>query len=484
MRKTNCIVSKCHQLFTQQLNALQGRCKKLAKEEEKVIAAVKTSREVNETLLGRDRNRDGDGGVVSFKECAWRITERLAGYEDCLDRLLSGLWDWTNDQGIQVLKDNQQLLIEARWVKKLMALALEFKRQRSKTATTRDETERHKRVLKLSSDCFAALPLPLQSTLFQWIWDQPNGPTLFKDSAVIHVEQELTHVFNRLVSGSTDTQLTERAREICSIALHCPSSTLQKAIQEAISNADAGRLICKVLQCLPFLVHLQLDGATCFLTELSSFVSTLGVRQLSSSEELNLFKFAEGIIQSYHPPTHPGNPITCPPLVSPLHLADSCIWPFLGPAPLDHTHRPGPGTPSLYLASGSTSPRISVPRRITLKFLDLVLKNSLSSIDGQEPDVLDISVCLSTMLSLCQILQDCTVPDDADVTYNFLIKEMTSDLLERVSAHVRQVHTDNLSVCLEWLVEETSDLDWTVRLALHALFSDAAPSCSKVCLTC
>ncbi|XP_030853058.1 gem-associated protein 4 [Strongylocentrotus purpuratus] len=367
-----------------------------------------------------------------------------------------------------------------------MALALEFKRQRSKTATTRDETERHKRVLKLSSDCFAALLLPLQSTLFQWLWDQPNGPTLFKDSAVINVEQELTHVFNRLVSGSTDTQLTERAREICSIALHCPSSTLRKAIQEAISNAEAGSLICKVLQCMPFLVQLRIDGATCFLTELSSFVRTLGVRQLSTSEELNLFKFADSAIQSYHPPTHPGNPFTCPPLISPLHLADSCIWPFLGPASLDHTHRPGPGPPSLYLhvTPESPTPRISVPRRITLKFLDLVLKTSLSSTDGLEPDALDISVCFSTMLSLCQILQDCTVPDDGDVTYNFLIKEMTSDLLERVSAYVRQVHTDNLSVCLEWLVEETSDLDWTVRLAINALFSDAVPSCRKEVISC
>lgn len=70
---------QCHQLFTQQLNALQGRCKKLAEEEEKVIAAVKTSREVKETLLGKDRDRDG--GLFNFEECAWRITERLGGYE-------------------------------------------------------------------------------------------------------------------------------------------------------------------------------------------------------------------------------------------------------------------------------------------------------------------------------------------------------------------------------------------------------------------
>lgn len=73
------IDEQCHQLFIQQLNALQGRCKKLAEEEEKAIAAVKSSREVKETLLGKDKDRDG--GVVSFKECAWRITERLAGYE-------------------------------------------------------------------------------------------------------------------------------------------------------------------------------------------------------------------------------------------------------------------------------------------------------------------------------------------------------------------------------------------------------------------
>lgn len=70
---------QCHQLLIQQLNALQGRCMKLAEEEEKAKVAVKSSREVKETLLGRDRDRDG--GVVSFKECAWRITKRLAGYE-------------------------------------------------------------------------------------------------------------------------------------------------------------------------------------------------------------------------------------------------------------------------------------------------------------------------------------------------------------------------------------------------------------------
>ncbi|XP_041481520.1 gem-associated protein 4-like [Lytechinus variegatus] len=472
---------QCLDLLVQQMNAVRDRCKRLAEEEVAVATAVRASRDANERLLAEDRK--SDRGTMSFEECAWRIRERLAGYEESLNRILHDLWDWTDYQGIQVLEENQQLLITPRWVKKLLILALEFQGQRSKSISA-DVIDRHKRLLKLSSDCFAALPLPLQSTLFQWLWKQPNGPTIFKESAIVNVEQELTQVFNRLVTGSTDGQLSERAREICSVALHCPSSTLQKAIQEAVLNVEAGSLICKVLRRMRFLVDLQLDGKPCFLTELSKYVRTLGERQLSSSEEVNLFKFADNIMQSYNPPSTPANPVTCQPLVHPLHLANCCIWPFLGPGSQDQTHKPGPGPSSQFLAPGSDFQQKAIPKHITLKFLDLVLKNSLFPINEQGQGGIDISVCFSTMLSLCHILQDCTLSEGGDISSNLLIKEMTSDLLERLSAYVQEVHAENLSLCVEWLVDKASHLDWTVRLTLHGLFSDAVPSCHKEVFTC
>ncbi|XP_063966580.1 gem-associated protein 4-like isoform X2 [Lytechinus pictus] len=472
---------QCRELLVHQMNAVSDRCKRLAEEEVAIATAVQASRDAKERLLAKDRK--SDRGNMSFEECAWRIKETLAGYEESLNRILHDLWVWTDDQGIQVLEENHQLLITPRWVKKLLILALEFQGQRSKSLSA-DVIDRHNRLLKLSSDCFAALPLPLQSTLFQWLWEQPNGPTLFKESAVVNVERELTQVFNRLVTGSTDGQLSERAREICSIALHCPSSTLQKAIQEAVLNAEAGTLICKVLRHMRFLVDLQLDGRPCFLTELSKYVRTLGGRQLSSSEEVNLFKFADNIMQNYNPPSTPGNPVTCRPLVHPLHLANCCVWPFLGPGSQDQTHRPGPGPSSQFLVPGSDFQQKAIPKHITLKFLDLVMKNSLFPTKEQGQGGIDISVCFSTMLSLCHVLQDCTVSEGGDFPSNLLIKEMTSDLLERLSAYVQEVHAENLSLCVEWLVDEASHLDWTIRLTLHGLFSNAVPSCHKEVFTC
>lgn len=460
-------------LVMQQLEANYNRCQKLAEQE-----AKDRNTPSMEAIERRDDADDGGkcsaiGELMTLDECIWRIEERLSGYEEGISRLLTDLKDWKTEQWIKTLEENSQLLIEPRWVKRLFEVGLEFTTQTT-GVLAEDEVKTHMRLLKLSSQCFAALPLPLQSILFQWLWDQPKGCDLFQSRDVINVDRELNRVFNQLVTGSGDGQLIEISRDFCSVALHSPSATLCKAVAQAVSNTDAGKLICKVLQCIPFLAHLANRGAPYIVAELTRLLKSLEERKLSSAEELNMFRFFEGLMQSYQAPANSESPMMHPPLVHPLLLAEFCIWPFLGPASANKScqHIRQQATPTPEDQQG-------VPIHIVLKLLDLVLENGLASCNDQGLLSFDASLCFSTMLCLCHLLEDCIAADIGDITSSLHIKELTSLLLHKISKHTKEMSKDDVLSGVEWLLGQTADLDWTVGLTINALFSDKHLSCSK-----
>ncbi|XP_071493834.1 uncharacterized protein [Diadema antillarum] len=286
--------------FLQQLNYLRARCIELGESEKAAVGTRQCLYRGGQTQ-GEDDKRHHDGEMFgpsscSLDECIWRIEERLQGYEECIGRLFADLQNWKSEKWMKALEDNHCLLTGSRWVKKMLESCLILAERESGTLT-RVEADTWRRLLKLSSKCFAALPLPLQCCVFQWLWEQPKGRVLYQVDSPINVQQELTRVFNHLVTGVVDTQIIKAAQEFCWVALHSLGPALQKTIEEAVSSQDAGKLLCKVLQCLPFLLQLEVDGRPCFLVEFRKFVEVFCKEDHQSTEKLNLLRFTETLMQ-------------------------------------------------------------------------------------------------------------------------------------------------------------------------------------------
>ncbi|XP_070532432.1 uncharacterized protein [Ptychodera flava] len=281
------------------------------------------------TQIGKvtDTSISEDVFEVKFKEAVWRVNERLKGYQECMEWLLSSgcrqLW-FCDKRWIECIGTNLPGMSSAQLTIQLITILHEVM---SSPTSEINQKELLFELREVTLQCFRTLPIMLQNRIRDHIVDTYGLPTIFEQSLPASYHQHLTTVFNQLVNVDKKSDFQELLAEVSSLCFQSPCETLSKAISVAISSSAQVHLIIQILQCMASSCKYKINSDT---TILCQELYQAGITSSESAMQKNNFlELVRLLLQPFKSPLDQTSPLTHPPLLDVQELVKTCVLPYL-----------------------------------------------------------------------------------------------------------------------------------------------------------
>ncbi|XP_077986955.1 gem-associated protein 4-like [Glandiceps talaboti] len=387
--------------------------------------------------------REEEGWKEKFKDVVWNVSERLTGYDESMEWLLTNHQQLCQDvRWIDCIKTNLPWMSSTRFCIQLVDILY----HEIKGCTT--EVKQKDFVFQLKKcllQCMKSLPVISQNLVRDHMVGNYGLPTIFEEPVLDSFRHDLTTVFNKVVNTDEKSDFTEILSAVSCLAFQSPYQTLLKAVTVATRSSAQIHLIIEILQSICSLCNYKTSSEETILCQiLHQVVSTLVE---SSTEQSNCLEFVRKLLKPYRSPLDPANPFTYQPILDIQELMTICVLP--------------------YISLNSNNSNSTVPLLTALQLFKVAMETD-STID-------DSYWLLSMrpfpiMLCLCSLLEECIILWDDKNCYHgnqkLEMKELTLDLLQQSMDVVKKAidngFVDNTGVY--WLLSRIQTMHWTIPL--------------------
>lgn len=380
-----------------------------------------------------------------------RVNNRLEGYKECFDWLLSteefhGDSDW-----LECMRNHAVEISEAQHALKMIDII--YMQRQSLCADNTCSDVVYKELKEILLTLHSNLPHPSQEQIIEYAFLMSSSlPSPENDSIFFHpwfmaeetvnFQLELVLTFNKVIDCdiAIDGQLKSSTKDLTKAALISVPLTLNKAVQEGVKSIPHTKAICSVLQKLPNLCQLQYNKSSSRTLLCQALLATT-VNVSSRQQESNLLNMVAVMLTA-----------NSTQLLDVQEFIQAVVLPFLNNSNMDD----------------------NIPAALALKLLNTAMEPVSVSVDllFLKKYSLTIILCLCELLNDCNAFWESMAPEHSLIEMEEL-KELVLKALDieiKICLEVIKINP-SFARALEWLLKRMKDgFDWTIPLYLEELF--------------